>query len=208
MSCHEIFSGNSLWMTSAWGIPSAPRTRVACLLLRPRGGPLFPCLLHESWPCPRDWPDAHPHLLRPSSCWCPTYPSAPGLPTSSSTWGIGTQQKQKERDSFAGVVKESIESWAPLWKVIKSFYKSLIKSSKTPPDETPQWLNIPEDCWLNMAPPQVRGRRPFFHHPLGEPGVFSSNEQTMSFRTPRKLLCLSFPCGQNLHRPPASSLLG
>lgn len=40
----------------------------------------------------------------------PTYPSAPGLPTSSSTWGIGTQQKQKGRDSFAGVVKESIES--------------------------------------------------------------------------------------------------
>ena len=44
----------------------------------------------------------------------PTYPSAPGLPTSSSTWGIGTQQKQKGRDSFAGVVKESIESQAPL----------------------------------------------------------------------------------------------
>ena len=42
----------------------------------------------------------------------PTYPSAPGLPTSSSTWGIGTQWKQKERDSFTGVAKQSIESWA------------------------------------------------------------------------------------------------
>ena len=40
----------------------------------------------------------------------PTYPSAPGLPISSSTWGIGTQWKQKERDGFTGVAKESIES--------------------------------------------------------------------------------------------------
>lgn len=103
---------------------SAPRIRVVCSLLRLRGSPLFPCLLPESWPCPQDSTRC---LSTPPSAFfllmLPTYPSAPGLPISSSTWGIGTQWKQKERDGFTGVAKESIESWALLWKMIKLFYK-------------------------------------------------------------------------------------